>query len=770
MVTVAFEQMLRRHLTIWTIFVLGLPAAETAETVQKTVNRYCFGCHNNQLKSGEVSLAGLKPTGEGPAAETWEKVLRKVKTAEMPPPGAPKPTAEVRTSVAAWLEEELDRAGMKAPNPGAPVMHRLNRAEYTNAVRDLLGLDLDHGATLPVDDSGYGFDNIGEVLTVSPLLLEKYLATARRVARLALGTVKAQPVLEKYVPNRGADALSPDELPLSVRTGMAFRRYFPLDGEYVFTVRMRGSPDVTLPQAKLDLRIDGVRAKLFDVAISDQEEQQYTRNYELRLPMKAGMHTIAAGVLAEGVHTEAGVAPRARGFAPPPNPTPVSVDYVTVGGPYNAVGASETESRKRIFVCRPAAGVAEEPCARRIVTTLARRAYRRPVTATDVEPLVAMFRQGRKDGGSFDAGVETALRALLVSPSFLFRVERAPKGIAPGAVYAVSDLELASRLSFFLWSSLPDDELVNLAAAGKLRAALPQQVKRMLLDPKSKALVDNFAGQWLHLRNISGWKPDPDKYAQFDEDLRRAMQQETELFFDYVIREDRSVLEFINADYTFVNERLARHYGLKGVRGGYFRRVNVDANERGGILSQGSILTVTSYPTRTSPVLRGKWILENVLGSPPPPPPADVPDLEDAASHSAKDLRAALEKHRANASCASCHARLDPMGFALENYDAVGLFRKSEGGAEIDASGAMPNGTLVNGPGSLKKILMERRDEFLDCLSEKLLTYALGRGVESQDLPTVRQVRRDTIAGDYRFSSLVLAIVNSVPFQMRRNP
>ncbi|MEP7367519.1 MAG: DUF1592 domain-containing protein, partial [Acidobacteriota bacterium] len=640
---------------------------------------------------------------------------------------------------------------------------------YSNAIRDLLALDLDHAATLPTDDSGYGFDNIGEVLTVSPLLLEKYMTTARRVARLALGTVRAAPAIEKYTPGRGRESLPVDAMPLSERGGMALRRYFPLDAEYSILVRVRGTPDASLPQSKLDIRVDGTRQKLFDLAVDTAEESQHTRNYEIRVQLSAGMHDIAAAFLAESMKGEPGVVATRR-FSAPPTASEASVEYITIGGPFEAKGPGSTASRKRIFVCRPAAGQSESLCARRIIGTLARRAYRRPVTPSDLAPLMKLFAHGRADGKTFDAGIETALRAVLVSPNFLFRVERDPQGALPGAVHRVSDLELASRLSFFLWSSIPDDELLRVASLGQLRATLPVHVKHMLADPKAKALVENFGGQWLHLRNVASWRPDPEKYKDFDEQLRAALETETRMFFEYIVRQDRSVLDFIDADYTFANARLARHYGLKDVRGNYFRRVSVDANERGGILSQGSVLMVTSYPTRTSPVLRGKWILENVLGSPPAPPPPDVPDLEDKAATSAKDLRAALEKHRANPACASCHSRLDPMGFALENYDGTGKFRKSEGGADIDSSGALPNGTMVHGPGELKKILIGRQEEFLDCLAEKFLTYALGRGLEYTDLPAVREIRRQTIAGENRFTAMTLGVVNSTAFQMRRTP
>lgn len=743
--------------------------AQTTSTdaAQKTLNRTCFGCHNENLKSGNLSLQGLKAANITAAISEWEKILRKVRSGEMPPSNGPKLADEARSALLTHVEKALDHNFAVKPDPGTPSIHRLNRVEYSNSIRDILALDLDHSASLPSDDSGFGFDNIGSVLSTSPMLLEKYLSTARRVARLAIGTVKAAPAIERYT-QRSREVLPADSLPISVRNGLAISRYFPLDAEYSILIRIRGTPDPVLPISRLDVRVDGTRVKLLEANVDPAEENQVTRNFEFRLPLKAGMHSIGAGLLVESPKSEGGVQAR-RGNGPPVSFS-IGVEYITIGGPFNPQGPGETPSRKRIFACRPLPNQPEALCARQILTTIARRAYRRPVLATEIDPLLKIFAAGRKDGNSFDSGIENALRAILVSPNFLFRVEKTPPGVTPGATHKVSDLELASRLSFFLWSSIPDDELLRLAANRQLRPVLPQQVKRMLADRKASALVENFAGQWLQLRNIASWRPDPDKYPQFDESLRGSFQKETELFFSYIIEQDRSVLDFINADYTFLNERLAKHYAIENVRGSYFRRVAVNPAERGGILSQGGILTVTSYPTRTSPVLRGKWVLENVLGSPPPPPPPDIPDLADKASTSPKDLRAALEAHRANAACASCHSRLDPLGFALENYDAVGKFRTTEGGATIDSTGALPNGKILAGPAGLKEVLMTRQDEFVDCFAEKLLTYALGRGLEAYDQPSVRQIRREAAKSDYRFSVVANAIVNSVPFQLRRSP
>ena len=535
------------------------------------------------------------------------------------------------------------------------------------------------------------------------------------------------------------------------------RHYFPADAEYLFTVRVRGNADPTLPPAKLDVRVDGVRTKLFDTVYNNAEESQNSRNFEVRVPLKAGVHVLGASFLAEATKSEstAGVI---TGRFSPPQASLTQLEYVLIGGPFNPAGPGDTPSRRRIFQCTEKTAA----CADKIIATLARQAYRRPVTAADLAPLKKLY----TGAGGFDAGIEMALRAILVSPNFLFRVES--NEATP--LHKVSDLELASRLSFFLWSSLPDEELLGLAEKNKLRPAMNAQVKRMLADPKGKALVDNFAGQWLHLRNVPIWRPDPEKYPQFDDSLRAALQKETELFFAYIVKEDRRVIDFLNADYTFLNERLARHYGIPNVRGNYFLKVALSNPERGGLLSHGSILTVTSYPTRTSPVLRGKWILENIVGAPPPPPPPDIPDLADSANTSAKDLRAALQAHRAKAACASCHNRLDPLGFALENYDATGKFRAEEGGTKIDVSGSLPGGVLLDGPGDLKRILSDRHEEFVDCLTEKLLTYALGRGLEHYDMPAIRQIRRASAKTDYQFSALVNAIVSSVPFQMRRTP
>ena len=740
------------------------PSADLpGEVFESTVNRYCVGCHNDRTRTAGLTLVGVSAFEVAALAPVLEKVMQKLRAGEMPPAGRPGPDAVTVTNLVTWLETELDQVAVEDPNPGAPAIHRLNRVEYGNTVRDLLGLDIDHARDLPADDSGYGFDNIADVLTVSPLHIEKYIAAARRISRLAVGTVTPRAVVEKYSPPSGTRDEAIDGLPPNVRGGILFKHFFAFDAEYVFTVRVRGRRAPGLPAPKLDLRVDGVRTRLFDADFDGQEANQGTRNFELRLRLSAGEHEIAAGFLTEYAKTEGSEMREPNG---------VSVDYLLVGGPFTPTGPGETESRRRIFVCRPEVGGPKEPCAREILGRLARLAYRRPVTVADVDPLVELFTVGLTDGGSFDDGIEMGLSGVLVSPNFLFRTVRAPEGLEPGDLYRLGNIDLASRLSFFLWSSIPDDELLGLAEEGRLDepGVLSSQIARMLADPRARALVDNFGGQWLHLGNVADWTPDPERFTQFDEGLRHAFQRETEEFLGHLIRKDQSVLDLIDADYTFLNERLAAFYGIEGVEGGYFRRVSLAGTPRRGILTHGSVLMVTSYPTRTSPVLRGKWVLENLLGAPPPPPPPDVPTLASSAETSAGNLRKALELHRASPACAVCHARLDPIGFALENFDAVGAYRTEDDGVAVEASGALPDGTLVDGPAGLRDVLLARRHEFVEALAEKLLTYAVGRGLEWYDRPAVREIRRRAQSGDYRFSALVAAVVDSVPFRMRRIP
>ena len=756
-----------------------LSSAQDASLQRDLIDRYCVGCHNDKLKTAGVSLETVDLANAGAAAGTLEKALRKVRTGEMPPPGVPRPSAAAAASFTRWLENALDHAAVVHPNPGRPAIHRLNRAEYSNAIRDLLALDIQAGALLPVDDSGYGFDNIADVLSTSPALLERYLSTARRVSRLAVGDLSMKTAEEQFQPVREPGSITrrgpprneqvSSDLPFDSRGGLSFSYYFPLDAEYVIRIKF--------PSAAVRL---GQRVSASGDA------------YELRKTVKAGLHNVGVTFLRESTKPEAeapaaiaeGVrrAPptkldvrldgaRVRLFDVPQGGAFIDVGTVIIGGPYNPTGRGETPSRARIFVCRPADAKDEEPCARRILANLGRRAFRRQVTAADVEPLLALYRRGRS-GGDFDQGIEKALAAMLTSPDFLFRLEQDPPGAARGAVYRISDFDLASRLSFFLWSSIPDDDLLALAEKGKLRepSVLERQVRRMLGDSRSEALVSNFAGQWLQLRNLATVKPDPQAFPEFDESLRRAFRQETEMLFASVLREDRSVLDLLGANYTFLNQRLAEHYGIPEIYGSQFRRVTLADSNRGGLLGQGSILTVTSYPNRTSVVQRGRWVLDNLLGAPPPPPPADVPELKPHAENGRPlTMREQMEQHRANAVCAACHAKMDPIGFALENYDAVGKWQTRDAGSPIDASGRLPDGTRFEGPAGLKQLLLTRyRDDFVATVTEKLLTYALGRGLEHYDEPAVRSILRQSAAGDFRLSALINGIVSSTPFQMRR--
>ncbi len=738
------------------------------------VEQYCVDCHNQQLKTAGVSLEGLNFNNVGSDAGVWEKVLRKVRTGQMPPTGPPHPKASAVTAFVTWLEGALDQAARVNPNPGRPAVHRLNRAEYSNAIRDLLAVDIKPGLALPVDDSGFGFDNIGDVLSLSPALLEKYMSAAHRISRLAVGDPAIKPTEERFQPRRAnrSERIS-DELPFYSRGGLSFQHYFPLDAEYLIRVKTPSNEDSGEP----------------------------AKAYEIRLPIKAGLRTVGVTFPREDAKPEPALPGARRPGGPGPAmttgqtlpldvrldgarikrfdvPGKTAIDVVIISGPFNVSGRGETPGRARIFVCRPTSGKPssdkeETACAKKILATLTRRAFRRPVTAADLNPLLAFYENGRREG-DFDFGIQNALEALLVSPDFLFRVEQDPRGAASGAVFRLNDFELASRLSFFLWSSLPDDELLNLAEQGKLKdlVVMQQQVRRLLDDPRSQAFVNNFGGQWLHLRNLETARPDADVFPAFDESLRQAFRRETELFFESILRENRSVFELLDANYTFLNQRLAEHYGIRGIYGSQFRRVTLADPNRGGLLGQGSILTVTSYPNRTSVVQRGKWVLENLLGSPPPPPPPDVPDLKPHGRDGRLlSMREQLETHRANAVCASCHARMDPIGFALENYDGIGRWRTKDAGAVIDASGKLPDGTKFTGPAELKKILLAgHRDEYVTTVTEKLLTYALGRGLEASDAPAVRAIMREAAQNNYQLPALISAIINSASFQMRSSP
>ena len=749
------------------------------------LERYCVTCHNQRLADRgtvPIELESVDFEDVPAQAEIWEKVIRKVRTGTMPPLGRPRPDAAAADRLAAWLETEIDEAAGARPNPGRTVpLHRLNRTEYQNAVRDLLALDVDAAALVPADDQSYGFDNIAGVLKVSPTLLERYMNAARHISRLAVGASPMAPTGETF---RIVSDLSQyqhrDGLPFGTRGGLSVSYNFPRDGEYDIELALldlfAGAP-IREPH-QLEVAVDGERVTVFRLAPvgpdNDQGAAYNTGPDELRVrvPVAAGPRTVTAAfvkktdALAESVRQPFD-RPHGEGDYLLYQP---HLGTLTITGPFNATGIEETPARSRIFACRPANAVEEAPCARQILSALARRAYRRPVSGRDLAPLVAFYEEGRIAGG-FEAGIERALRALLVSPDFLFRVVSDPAGIESGTSYRLNGLELASRISFFLWSSLPDDELLEAAERGGLQnpAIVEEQVRRMLADSRSDALAKNFAGQWLRLRNISGALPSDVLFPDFGESLRQDFVRETELFFDSILREDRSVADLLTADHTFLNERLARHYGIPNVYGSDFRRVSLVDGNRRGLLGQGSILTVTSYGDRTSPVGRGKWVLENVLGTPPPPPPPNVPELEPAEdSGKVLAMRERMEQHRANPVCASCHRVMDPLGLALENFDAVGRWRSQmPGGTVIDASGTMPDGTAFDGPAELRGLLVRNTEQLATVVAEKLLTYALGRGIEYYDAPAVRQIVRGSAVDDYGLASLVVGVVRSTPFRMR---
>ncbi len=779
------------------------PAVAHTEAARAVLDRYCVTCHNQRLKTANLTLDAVDPGDVGREQEIWEQVVSKVRGGSMPPPGRPRPDEATTAEFVRNIETELDRAAIAHPNPGRPVIHRLNRAEYANAVRDLFGLEIDPRTLLPADNSGFGFDNIGDVLGVSSSLLERYLSAARTVARLAVGDPEIRPTVQTYKAaknERQEDRVSEDA-PFGTRGGISFHHFAPVDGEYAFKVRVLrtvGDQDYIRGLHRLsdaEVRIDGARVMHFTVggelgcpvqglAGSDcfklLQGPAPTINKDepdalvFRLPLVAGDHVVTAVFSGQTLELE-GVKPRYPtshySFQNEIEGYPF-IDAVEVDGPYNPKRPSDTStSRKHIFVCDPSDAGKEKACAQTILARLARRAYRHLVPQSDVETLLQFFNDRREATNSFDAGIEAAVVRVLVSPQFLFRAERDPATVtAAGQPYKISDVELASRLSFFLWSSTPDDELLAAAEHGKLStpAVLAQHVKRMLTDSRSTALSTNFAGQWLLLRNLQGVMPDTHEFPDFDDELRDAARRETELFFNSQIRENRGVPDLLRADYTYLNERLARHYGIANIYGSHFRRVAVTDERRRGLLGQASILTVTSYPNRTSPVLRGKWVLENILGSPPPAPPPNVPALEEQASAKYLSMRERMEQHRKNPACASCHARIDPIGFAMENFDGVGLWRDRQGETAIDTTGSL-DGVKFNGVLELRQLLRSHEREFVTTVTKKLLTYALGRGVEYYDMPAVRKIVRDAQDDGYRWSSILLGIVNSTPFRMRRS-
>lgn len=754
------------------------------------MGKYCITCHNDKTRTGGLSLEHADLADVPQAADTWEKVIRKLRVGMMPPPGMPRPAQAQLNDLAAYLETAIDRAAVERPRPGRTAIHRLNRAEYANAIRELLGLDVDAAALLPPDDESSGFDNIADVLTMSPSLMERYLSASWNISRQAVGNRNIAPGTSVY---RVRPDLSQDQhvegLPPGTRGGILVRHTFPLDGEYVLKLRlwrntfdlMRGMED----PHDIEIAMDGQRLTLVTAGGREQflkmAENPGTFGTDLdqrltvKVPVKAGTHTIwATTVLKSHAVRDDLIKPFLRttvdGLDIMGDP---SVDRLTIDGPYAASGSGDTPSRRKIFLCQPTRPADEDQCATRILSSLARMAYRRPVDKTTVDTLMGFYRQGRggeTDDRSFDRGIESALQFILASPEFLVRFEPDPPRAAPNAAYRLDDVALASRLSFFLWSSPPDDQLLTLAGQGKLKdpAIFERQVRRMLEDARSNALVTNFAEQWLHLRNLKNSVPDLEAFPDFDDNLRQAMKEETSLFFESIVHEDRSVLDLLNADYTFVNERLARHYGIPNVYGSRFRRVTIADEARRGILGQASVLTVTSYPNRTSPVERGKWILTNLLGVPPQPPPPNVPPLPDAsADGKVLSLRERMERHRANPVCAGCHKAMDPIGFALESFDGVGRWRSTEDGAAINTSGTLFNGAEVDGIVGLRRTIVAQPEIFVGVMTEKMLTYALGRGLEYYDMPAVRRIVRDARSKDYRFSSIVLGIARSTPFQMK---
>jgi hypothetical protein len=776
---------------------ISAPVPSHDPDYQAHLDRYCITCHNEQLRTGGLALSALDITQAGSQPEVWEKVVRKLRTGAMPPAGMPRPDKATYDSLATFLEKQLDQAAAAHPNPGRPSIHRLNRFEYTNSVRDLLAVEIDGETLLPADDSRHGFDNIGDVLTISPLLFERYLSAARKVTRLAIGDRDASPVSETYsvLKYNVQDDRMNDSLPFGTRGGIAVRHHFPVDGEYTIKISLgRNSRDYIRGLTRshqLDVRLDGARVKRFtfggekhgrsagifsSALMGDPAQETYERTadeiLEVRFPAKAGTQQVGVAFLKEISMPEGPRLPPMTMYDwqqyKGGNPVVASI---TIGGPYNGQGLGDTASRSKIFTCRPNQVEEEEPCAREILSTLARRAYRRPLTGEDLQDLLDFYRAGRSDG-DFEAGLGTALERILVGPEFLYRIESDPEHVAPDTAYPISEIDLASRLSFFLWSSLPDDQLLDLAERGRLNdpVVLEQEVRRLLADSRSRALVTNFGEQWLFLRNLDTVRPDPQIFPYFDDNLREAFRLETELFFESLLREDRSLLDILNADHTFVNERLARHYGIPNIYGNHFRRVELKEAERRGLMGKGSLLTVTSYANRTSPVLRGKWVLDNILGTPPAPPPANIPELQDRDEDGKMlTMRQQMEQHRANPVCATCHSQMDPLGFSLENFDGTGSWRSMDAGTPIDPSGVLPDGTPFAGPVGLQEVLLGKGEEFVLTTTEKLVTYALGRGLESSDAPAVRGIIREAASNDYRWSSLILSIVRSTPFQMRRS-
>lgn len=759
-------------------------AVGRASDAAAVLERYCIDCHNSVDWTGEISLETVDPRRVHENPDVWERAVAQLRTRMMPPADAARPVPATYEALAAWIENELDRTA--SVNPGLPALRRLNRAEYANSIRDLLDLEIDVASLLPPDDSAFGFDNIGELLVVSPALLERYLSAADRVSALAIGD-PATPAGAKTYTVKGdqSQSLHIDGLPLGTVGGLAVEHHFPLDAEYefqleLFRTNLEGIRGLEHPH-QIEIAVDGERVLLEEVGgesetpipgatITAQSDATDAR-LNVRVPVPAGARTVTAAFVRKiGAGTNR-LRPFDRSNAGTYDSTGrPHIETLTITGPFAATGPGDTRSRQRIFSCRPADQTQEAACAHEILTTLARRAYRRPLTEADMRRLLPFYEEGRARG-SFDTGIQLALRRILASPTFVFRIEEDPEALEPGRAYEVSDVELASRLSFFLWSSLPDDTLIEIATAGRLREpkVLEGEVIRMLVDPRAGSLAENFAGQWLHLRNLETIRPNTDEFPDFDNNLRQAFRRETELFFTSIKDENRSVLDLLTADYTFVDERLARHYGIHNIYGSRFRRVELgpEFESRRGLLGKGGVLMATSHADRTAPSLRGKWVLENLLGTPPPPPLPNVPPLETEVGPAPQTMRERMESHRESPTCAPCHALIDPLGFAMENFDAVGAWRTYESGRAVDATGSLTDGTPVDGVGELRDALLADPRLFVQTFTEKLMTYALGRGLQHYDMPVVRGILRDTEAENYRFAAIVMGIVESPAFRMR---
>lgn len=753
--------------------------SKNPELAFATIQKYCYDCHDSVMEKGGLDLEAIQAAEIAAHSTIWEKVVRKMNARQMPPIGKRRPDEATYEQTLAQLSAALDQAAAQNPNPGrTETFRRLNRTEYQNAIRDLLDLRIDAAALLPKDEASHGFDNV-TVSTLSPTLLDRYITAAQKISRIAIGAPRKTPGGDTYrIPADVTQEAHVQGLPIGTRGGILIPHTFPQDGEYEFQIRLARDRNEEIEglngKYELEILIDDQRIELFPVAPPKVrgDYDSVDEKLKIRVPVSAGLHEVGVTFIDDSSSLlERKRQPYSAAFNMHRHPRLRPAIYqVSINGPYHPKGPGDTASRRKIFIATPKDASEEEACAEKILSHLMRRAFRRPITNEDLEQPMDFYREGRQSDG-FEAGIQSALSFILVSPEFLFRIEEDPSGIPPETPYRISDLQLASRLSFFLWSSIPDEQLLETAIQGQLHKpeVLAQQTKRMLADPRARSLVSNFADQWLYLRNLDSLTPDVRLFPDFDENLRQAFRRETELFFESILYEDRSILELLEADYTFLNERLAKHYGIPGVYGSHFRKVSVTPEtHRGGLLRHGSILSVTSYATRTSPVIRGHWILGNLLGTPPPPPPPDVPALPEKTISSTLSVRERLAEHRANPACASCHDIMDPVGFPLENFDAVGRWREYENGLSVDASGGLPDGSEFVGVDALEQALLKRPHLFVGTFAEKLLTFALGRGIESYDAPAVRGILREAEGDDFKFSSVILAVVNSTPFQMRK--